>query len=46
VLYPNEGHGFLAEGAPACRADAAARIIDWLTQHTVNETYCDVEKAA
>ncbi|RYH63416.1 MAG: S9 family peptidase [Alcaligenaceae bacterium] len=37
VLYPNEGHDFLAEGAPACRADAAARIIDWLTQHTVNE---------
>lgn len=35
VLYPNEGHGFLAQGAPQTRADANARIIDWLTQHTL-----------
>jgi len=35
VLYPNEGHGFLGEGAPACRADAARRIIDWLSRHTL-----------
>lgn len=33
VLYPGEAHGFLAEGAPACRADAARRIVDWVTQH-------------
>jgi dipeptidyl aminopeptidase/acylaminoacyl peptidase len=32
VLYPGEGHGFLGEGAPACREDAAGRIVDWLEQ--------------
>lgn len=37
VLYPNEGHGFLGSGAPQTRADATARIIDWLTQHTLAE---------
>ncbi len=30
VLYPNEGHSFLGEGRPACRVDAAGRIIDWV----------------
>ncbi|HTH10935.1 MAG TPA: prolyl oligopeptidase family serine peptidase, partial [Acidovorax sp.] len=38
VLYPNEGHGFLGEGAPACRADAARRIIDWVSQHALAAT--------
>ncbi|MDB5856981.1 MAG: hypothetical protein JWQ76_670 [Ramlibacter sp.] len=32
VLYPGESHGFLGEGAPACREDAAGRIVDWLEQ--------------
>lgn len=30
VLYPGESHGFLGEGTPSVRADAAGRIIDWL----------------
>ena len=30
VLYPGESHGFLGEGAPACREDAAGRIVEWL----------------
>jgi dipeptidyl aminopeptidase/acylaminoacyl peptidase len=30
VLYPGEDHGFLGEGAPACRQDAAGRIVGWL----------------
>ena len=34
VLYPGEGHHFLGEGKPACRADAAARIVDWVTLYT------------
>ncbi|CAN7199551.1 S9 family peptidase [Rhizobacter sp. LjRoot28] len=34
VLYPDEGHGFLGEGAPACRRDAAQRIVAWVTLHT------------
>ena len=38
VLYPNEGHGFLAEGAPACRADACRRIVDWVALHTLADT--------
>lgn len=33
VLYPDEGHGFLGEGRPACRRDAATRIVEWLQQH-------------
>lgn len=33
VLYPDEGHLFLAEGKPACRLDAARRIIDWCSSH-------------
>jgi len=32
VLYPGESHGFLGEGAPACRNDAAERILAWI-QH-------------
>jgi dipeptidyl aminopeptidase/acylaminoacyl peptidase len=30
VLYPGETHGFLGSGTPACRSDAARRIVDWL----------------
>ena len=33
VLYPGEGHGFLGSGKPACRADAARRIVCWITRH-------------
>jgi dipeptidyl aminopeptidase/acylaminoacyl peptidase len=33
VLYPNEDHHFLGEGRPGCRADAARRIIDWVTRY-------------
>ncbi|MBI5275955.1 MAG: S9 family peptidase [Burkholderiales bacterium] len=33
VLYPDEGHTFLGEGKPSVRADAAARIVDWLEKH-------------
>lgn len=33
VLYPGENHGFLGKGKPSCRADAAERIIDWVTRH-------------
>ncbi|HYW56116.1 MAG TPA: prolyl oligopeptidase family serine peptidase [Polaromonas sp.] len=33
VLYPEEGHLFLGEGKPMCRADAAQRIIDWHESH-------------
>ncbi|RZL03439.1 MAG: S9 family peptidase [Rubrivivax sp.] len=35
VLYPGEGHHFLGEGQPNCRADASARIVDWLTRHAL-----------
>ena len=35
VLYPNEGHGFLGQGAPACRVDAARRLIEWVSRHTL-----------
>lgn len=34
VLYPGEDHHFLGEGRPDCRADAARRIVDWVTAHT------------
>jgi dipeptidyl aminopeptidase/acylaminoacyl peptidase len=37
VLYPQEGHTFLAEGMPACRADAASRIIDWVQKWCVEQ---------
>jgi dipeptidyl aminopeptidase/acylaminoacyl peptidase len=33
VLYPGETHGFLGSGKPACRADAARRIVHWITRH-------------
>jgi hypothetical protein len=33
VLYPEEDHHFLGEGAPSVREDAARRIIDWLAAH-------------
>ena len=34
VLYPGEGHSFLASGMPQARADASRRIVDWLRRHT------------
>ncbi len=33
ILYPGEHHGFLGSGAPACREDAARRIVDWVCRH-------------
>lgn len=30
VIYPGEGHGFTASGAPSVRQDAARRIVEWL----------------
>lgn len=30
VLYPGENHSFLAQGKPSNRADANARIVDWV----------------
>ena len=33
VLYEGEDHHFLAEGAPSVRADAAQRIVEWVTRH-------------
>ena len=33
VLYPGEDHHFLGQGKPSTRADAARRIIDWITRH-------------
>jgi dipeptidyl aminopeptidase/acylaminoacyl peptidase len=36
VLYPGEGHLFLSEGKPKCRADAATRIMDWHISHTAH----------
>jgi dipeptidyl aminopeptidase/acylaminoacyl peptidase len=33
VLYPGADHHFLGEGAPSVRADAAQRIVDWVTAH-------------
>ncbi|MBG9387605.1 S9 family peptidase [Caenimonas aquaedulcis] len=33
VLYPGEDHHFLGEGRPNCRADAARRIVEWVTGH-------------
>lgn len=33
VLFPDEDHHFLGEGAPSCREDAARRIVEWVTTH-------------
>jgi dipeptidyl aminopeptidase/acylaminoacyl peptidase len=33
ILYPGEDHHFLGEGKPSNRADAAHRIIGWVTRH-------------
>lgn len=38
VLYPGENHGFLGEGRPACRQDAANRIVAWITSHGAQVT--------
>ena len=35
VLYPGETHGFLGQGKPSCREDAARRIVDWLHAHVL-----------
>jgi dipeptidyl aminopeptidase/acylaminoacyl peptidase len=32
VLYPGETHSFLGAGAPSCRRDAAARIVEWINR--------------
>jgi dipeptidyl aminopeptidase/acylaminoacyl peptidase len=37
VLYPGEGHSFLGEGKPNCRADAARRVIDWVCKAVVSK---------
>jgi len=42
VLYPNEGHSFLGEDKPACRVDAARRIVDWVTR-VIEDAAADVE---
>jgi len=34
VLYPGEGHSFLASGMPRARADAARRVLEWVRRHT------------
>lgn len=41
VLYPDEGHSFLGQGAPSCRADAVRRIVDWLAQHCAAPAHQD-----
>jgi dipeptidyl aminopeptidase/acylaminoacyl peptidase len=33
ILYPGEPHSFLGEGKPSTRADAARRIVDWITRY-------------
>jgi dipeptidyl aminopeptidase/acylaminoacyl peptidase len=33
ILYPGEDHHFLGEGKPSTRADAAQRIVAWVTRH-------------
>lgn len=33
VLYPGEGHHFLAGGAPGVRIDATRRVIEWLRRY-------------
>lgn len=35
VLYPQEGHHFLGDGAPSVRVDAARRIADWVRRHAL-----------
>lgn len=37
VLYPGEGHAFLGEGKPSCRADAASRIVDWINRYACKD---------
>ncbi|MDB5880446.1 MAG: family peptidase [Ramlibacter sp.] len=32
VMYPGKDHDFLGEGLPDCRADAARRIVDWISR--------------
>lgn len=34
VLYPGETHHFLDQGKPSNRADAARRIVDWVTRYS------------
>jgi dipeptidyl aminopeptidase/acylaminoacyl peptidase len=56
VLYPGEDHHFLGQGKPSNRADAARRIIDWVTRHAAqpvpprnqetNERHADAEQYA
>ncbi|MET0964676.1 MAG: S9 family peptidase [Noviherbaspirillum sp.] len=37
VLYPGEGHGFLGEGKPSCRADASRRVVGWVSRYACQE---------
>ena len=46
VLYPNEGHGFLASGTTSTRVDAAGRIVDWLTRYVDADAPALAEPAA
>jgi dipeptidyl aminopeptidase/acylaminoacyl peptidase len=46
VLYPDEGHTFLGEGAPSVRADACQRIIHWLNLHASRPVPVASEAAA
>ena len=41
VLRQGEDHSFLGEGKPACRADAAARFIDWLDKNVLPQNSDD-----
>lgn len=42
ILYPGEGHTFLGEGTPSVRADAARRIVEWVTRH-IGEAASDTD---
>ena len=38
VLYPGESHRFLGHGKPACRYDAANRLVAWLEHYCVTNS--------
>lgn len=46
VLYPEQDHHFLGEGAPSVREDAARRIIDWVEAHVQHALAPAREEAA
>ncbi len=37
VLYPGESHRFIGHGQPACRHDAASRIVAWLEHYAMTQ---------